>query len=120
MTTDLHFCPGEEGGEGGGRKRGRGGQLVRRNTAIKAPVDKSTPANTLSIVVFRRTDFRFRGPEGYERRVDTEIPSHKTNFRNLERLRIEFAKAPKFSVSIEPSYSDRTYRDLVRNLNGFF
>jgi hypothetical protein len=47
MTTDLHFCPGEdvgevgqgeEGGEGGGRKRGRGGQLVRRNTLIKAPI----------------------------------------------------------------------------------
>ncbi|KAH8756881.1 hypothetical protein F5882DRAFT_468877 [Hyaloscypha sp. PMI_1271] len=67
-----------------------------------------------------QTDFRFRGPEGCERRVDTEIPGHKTNFRNLKRLRIEFAKVPKFSVSIEPSYSDRTYRDLVRNLNSFF
>jgi hypothetical protein len=87
---------------------------------IVQTVDKYTPPNSLPVIIFRRTDFRYLGPQGSERRVDTEVPSHKVNFRNLDRLKTEFQMAPKYSVTVEPSFSDRTYKDVVRNLNEFF
>jgi hypothetical protein len=87
---------------------------------IVQQVNKYTLANSLPIIIFREPGFRFGGPEGCEGRVGTNIPSHNVNFGNLDRLRVEFEKAAKDTVSIQPCYSDRTYRDLVRNLNEFF
>jgi len=95
-------------------------QQLQTWTGVVQRSDKSTPAGTVPIIVFRRKDFRYRGGEGCERRVDADIPTHNVDFRNLDRLKAEFEKAtPVPNILLEPSYSDRTYRDTIRNLNNY-
>lgn len=83
--------------------------------------DKSTSISLVPIILFSHIDFRFRGPKGSEYRVGTVIPSHDANFRNLERLKSEIDKvmesSPTHNVSLEISFSDRPFRDTVRNQN---
>lgn len=60
-------------------------QLQTWNGVVQRP-DKSTLLGMVPIVISRRFDFRYRAPEGFERRIDTVLPSHSVEFRNLERL----------------------------------
>ncbi|KAL2071506.1 hypothetical protein VTL71DRAFT_12741 [Oculimacula yallundae] len=67
----------------------------------------------LPVILLRPNDFRFHGPAGKERHVDTIVPTHAANFRNLARLNHKIQNAATMQVTTSHLYPIRPTKTAI-------